>query len=133
MPIHFRIDAVAHLVRVEMTGEVTLEEILAYRRSLETAPGYDARLPRLIDARGVTEAPGTNTIRAVALRNQGDRGVRHGRRAIVATSDVAYGMFRMLEIMSRPGGVEYGTFRTMAEAEAWLGMSPPGPPLRAVT
>ena len=58
-----------------------------------------------------------NTKRAAALR-------KSGKTAFVTPKDLDFGIGRMCETISEYiiGTIEYRTFRTLDEAEAWLGI-----------
>jgi hypothetical protein len=55
------------------------------------------------------------------------------RRAFVVTSDVAFGLARMFDILTKERGHEIHVFTTMPEARQWLGMPSQARSATAVT
>ena len=83
--------------------------------------------PTLCDMRGLVFDPGTASVLEVGRTpvdppsNAEERSV-----AMVAGSDLGFGMMRMLAAMREQPGHRPRVFRTLAEAGEWLGLDLPG-------
>ena len=79
-------------------------------------PGSDQR--QIIDARDVEEVRVTaEGLRSISIATPYGPG---SRRALVATSDVMFGMARMFEMLREEDGDVFRVFRSMKEAMDWL-------------
>ena len=130
MPITITVNTAERVRYSVLSGSVNDKELLdAYARSLE-APDFDPSLNGLVDARGVRQMDVTPAgLRRLAdLIQTVDRLQLPTKVAIVAESDVAFGMARMYQSIRASGGApsEHRVFREMAEARAWLGLEPEG-------
>ena len=99
-------------------GTITLAEVRAYllRDLKDSEPPYR----ELIDARGaVVKLSSAEVQEIVELLRSLSRSYRLGRIAVVVSTDVAYGMMRMLQILVEDVCVVQ-PFRDVAEAERWL-------------
>ena len=118
MPIQFTFDSERHRAKASAHGLVSYEEIGAH-----LSHERDARLlsrPQLIDATHVT--PTLTPAQARGLVSiLLSLGAEHalGPSAVVVGSDLAYGMMRMVEILSEDV-CQIRPFRSRAEAEVWL-------------
>lgn len=123
MPIRYVHDSSAGVLRITMGGSVSASDVENYRAALASSHPEYATVPRLIDVTHVEAPPSKFVIHDLARAiTTGARGARV-RRAIVASADVKYGMFRMLELLiAEKAEGEYRVFRTMEEAELWLGL-----------
>lgn len=120
--IQFHTDT-EHGVRIAtFHGTVDNRELLhAYGAQLAD-PGYDARLDDLVDLRAVQGLDlGAAALRELMkLFSRVDALGYATRLAIVAPSDLGYGLGRMYEMMRAGAPEEIGVFRDVAEALAWL-------------
>jgi hypothetical protein len=126
MPVAY--DFTNGVLRLTMEGASSPADVVA---AMQAAIADDAR-PELrgllLDARGSTTAAKRSSaeIRLIAeevARRADDFG---GRLALLANSDVVYGLMRMGEVwVQAEGRVRSRVFRDEAEALAWL--APPGP------
>lgn len=134
MPIRYTIDGARGLIWVEMKGDLTPEDVRSYRASLQVDPAYSPSMPRLIDSRGLLVIPSTRRIQALADAIAGrGLGIR-AQRAIVASSDAYFGMFRMLEMLTDARTSErYRVFRSKEDALLWLGVDPNAEPPAALS
>jgi hypothetical protein len=119
MPIEFALEG--PIVRTILAGRVTDEELLAHY----TLPVFlDLPPPwlELIDGRGITDMAVTagGQGRLAAFAAGFIERLRGGRVAMVAASDVTYGMFRMWQIRREGLGYEVRVYRDIDEARAWL-------------
>jgi len=127
MPVHDRFDAEANLLIVTFEGTLGDEDLLQYvRHALERSevpPGRN----ELIDLSRVEAGAeiSSQVVRRVADRfNRADRAREGSRVAIIATTDVHYGLSRMYQAFRSEAPVDLRVFRTMDEARAWLGLPP---------
>lgn len=109
------------LVRTVMSGEVTDEELLAHYQQpffLE----FSGVWRELVDGRAITtysiSSEGQQRL-AVFARMHTDK-LKGGRVAMVAATEVAFGMFRMWQLQREGLGYDVRVFRDADEALAWL-------------
>jgi hypothetical protein len=105
------------------TGTVTYAEIDAHLDEEERTRAAGA--PELFDARGATTDITTDQVRALVRR--ADAMLRRGGvgpTAVVADTDVFYGMARMYQLLAELDGIAVGVFRHVAEGERWLETHP---------
>lgn len=130
MPIDYTIDHERRLVRALGRGVLSDEDVFAYQKEVWSRPdvkGYN----ELIDMRGVERIalPSVKRIKDLAKLSASMDTERYGARfAIVATSDFAYGLGRMYEMyrsLQSRGTKEVGVFRTLEEAQDFLGIKGP--------
>ncbi len=126
-PITFAIDLPRGRRVATFSGAITDRELIDAYRLLLGSPEYDPSLDDLIDLRGVTHmgVTGAGLHRLIALYDERDTPVSVTRNAIVAPTDVLYGVSRMFQTMrgeELPALVE--VFRSMDEALRWLDESP---------
>ena len=102
------------------TGNVTLADVLAYRKRLLADKRYRSDYPRLIDLRALSTYLNHDDIKKLAAEVMQSPGKEGERRAFVTDVDVVYGMNRMLETLAQDAPEVLRTFRTIEEAEQWL-------------
>ena len=124
MPCDYVIDPEHRLVRTTISGVVTGAELRALRDRLAADPSFSPELSGLIDltdarADALTSADIQRLARNAAFGKQ-------ARRAFVSPNPAMFGLARMFEVYRemRDGPELTATFRTVAEAEAWLGLRP---------
>ena len=128
MPIDYQIDHERRLVVARGRGTLTSEDIFSYQSKawsgLETT-GYN----ELVDMSQVERFASASGERMSALADLSagmDRGGGFGSKlAVVAPSDVAFGLARMYQTyreMDGRGTKEVGVFRSHSEALAFLGI-----------
>ena len=119
MPISYRIDPDARLVRTVANGVLTDAELRVHKDQLAADPAFETGMHQLSDVRVIerldVSADGVRSLVAHDARHA-ERFAGH-RMAIVASEDVVFGMARMYQTMS---SVEVGVFRTVDEALAFL-------------
>lgn len=122
MPLTYHVSPDQRLLETRVTGAVTVGEIVAYRRAVEAAPGYEGDFDALIDVRDVTGYLGTDDLRQLGSLVRGLDPSLNSRRAIVTgTQDLLYGLIRQFESYAEGGPRRYRACRTVADALAWLG------------
>ena len=123
MPIHYAIDVVRGIVRVEMTGAVGATDTLAFLEQLGADPALRRGMPQLLDLRGVAAPPTAAESERVA---QGFARLRHrfegARCAVVVHDPLAFGAIRQFAALAVRAAVEVRPFLDEREAERWLGL-----------
>jgi hypothetical protein len=129
MPADYTIDAARQFVYSRGWGVLTDEDLLDHQQRLALDPRFHSHFCQLIDFLGVTsvDAVTANGVRAVARRHLYGPGAR---RAIVAPDLALFGLARMFESHRDAGGGEeqIRVFKSLGDAWAWLGRSPPKNP-----
>jgi hypothetical protein len=119
MPSSYTIDPAKRLVRTRTWGKLTEAETWAHYDKLRHDPAFQPTFRQVCDLREVIELEAsTDFLKALAKQTVFARGTR---RAYVVTSDLHFGLARMLAAYAEAEGSEIGVFRTMEEAEGWLG------------
>ncbi|MDB4908508.1 MAG: hypothetical protein JWO05_3292 [Gemmatimonadetes bacterium] len=118
MGMQYRIDPNRRLVLARGWGVISTRDLQDFTSQLHADLRFDPDLRSLTDLRDVTDVTVTEReLRATAWMPLYSAGVR---RAIVASSDIAYGLSRMYAQHAKRFGGNVRVFRTMEEAEAWL-------------
>ena len=128
MPITSKVDKTRNLTIFTLTGELTIDEILGALKSFWE--GHDLTLNTLWDARNaVVTNLKSSEIGNIAgfigqYRNRFEER-KNGKATIVASSDLQYGLSRILETLYERENVpiKLQPFRKMEEAIQWLGQS----------
>ncbi|HEV8377164.1 MAG TPA: hypothetical protein VGR38_13120 [Candidatus Polarisedimenticolia bacterium] len=127
MPIDYSIDHGRRLVLARGIGILTDEDVFRYQGevwSRADVSGYD----ELMDMSKVKQValPSVKRVRKLAQLSAGmDAGPAGSKFAIVAPSDLAFGLGRMYEMyreMEARSNKEAGVFRSLGEALAFLGV-----------
>ena len=121
--INFAYDDALRRRIATFAGPIGDRELLDAYESLLNDPTYDPSVDDLIDLRGVTHmaVTGAGLHRLIALYDDRLSNGYQTRAAIVAPSDVLYGVSRMFQMLrgdTNPDEVE--VFRTLAGATRWL-------------
>jgi hypothetical protein len=121
MPVTYQIDKASNIIRTKCIGLVTIEEVIDHFRVLAQDPDCPDYLDVLLDLSEATTIPTKENLREVSRVISSVEGtVQFGICAIVACTDVLYGMLRMFEVFAEKGFRETRVFRTTEGAEAWL-------------
>ena len=126
MPIEYRIDRERRLVIAKGHGVLTPEDILGYQRDVWSRPEL-AGYHELMDMSRVEHitSPSIEGVRDLAKLSAGmDTHSLASRFAIVAPTDLAFGLGRMYEAyrsLDDRSTKQVGVFRSLAEALAFLG------------
>jgi len=123
MPIDYRVDSARRVLIAEVVGRVTDDDLLAYGRALLDDPRAGEANHEFVDLRSVDASS--------IITSQGVRALAQfwidayakmsgGRLAILAESDVSYGMARMYQSYRADGPDEIRIFRDEAEAWDWI-------------
>ena len=122
MAFEYSVDMERRLVLVQISGAITRDEMFACTDALKKDSRLTSEFSELVDLRGLTtvEAITPDDVRTIAAGSLSPA----ARRAIVASDNAAFGLSRMFESLRGAKGApdRTGVFRTMREAEAWLGL-----------
>jgi hypothetical protein len=119
MPAYYKIDKERRLVMTTASGVFTAADALAHQQKLRVDPDFDPSFSQLQDYTHVIRIELTpDDIRRLA---QNSLFSPDSRRAILVTSDVAFGFARMFEVLRESFG-EKGiqVFRKLDEALDWV-------------
>lgn len=121
MPVTYRLDPEAGFIEVRCFGHVTLAEVLSHLGRVENEPRLPERLDALLDLGEQTSIPESAELRGITLGLERlTKKVRWGAFAIVAASDVLYGMSRMFGVFTEPLFEQVNVFRDRESAARWL-------------
>jgi len=119
MPLTFVVDKQAGILRSHGTGVLTTGDLLKYFAESHADPNYVPAMHRVMDLREVSQLPSSDDIRSLATFARTKAPVETARMAIIASSDLAFGVSMMFKAF-----VGYGerliVVRDEAEAIDWL-------------
>src|SRR5215208_612021 len=119
MPLIFQIDKEEQMIRSFGSGVLTVSDLLAYFAETRSHPDYEPSMNRVMDLRRVTQLPSSEDIRSLAAFARTKAPVETARMAIIAPSDLAFGVSMMFKAF-----VGYGerliVVRDEIEAMEWL-------------
>jgi len=120
MPCSYSILPERGLVRVTGTGVVGLIDLKAVFGWLRDDPAFSGHLDSLWDFGRVetTDLDASSVRTLTRLPRLFDHG---SRRAVVVRTDLGYGLTRMFQILGGREGEDFAIFRSLDEAEDWLG------------
>jgi hypothetical protein len=122
MPWTVHVDGRLRVSYARMFGVITFDELVAAQRQLAAEPPFDPTFPLLMDMRRVKDLRLTwPELKAVIARSP--LGIST-RRAIVARTLTVLGTARVYELVreAQTHTESARVFRTLAEAEWWLGV-----------
>lgn len=102
-----------------MSGTVSPNEMMEVLRDLATDDKFISS-KRLWDLREATGDLVPHDTERLARLAQAQDGNAPGKVALVAASDLVFGMSRVFEVQRTTEDVEVGVFRDLDEAELWL-------------
>jgi hypothetical protein len=119
MALTYRVDTAQQIIRSQGSGLLTVADLLGYFSATRADPEYHASMHRVMDLRGVTQLPSSEDIRSLAAFARTKAPVETARMAIIASSDLAFGVSMMFKAF-----VGYGerliVVRDEVEAMEWL-------------
>ena len=121
MPAEYRIDRSKRLIHSRAWGVMTDQDLVANRTALFADPGFSPDFDQLYDLSEVTEVKVSSTV--LLHLAMSSRFSPLARRAVVVTSDVAYGMARMYAMLTGHEDT-IQVFRDRPSAVQWLEASP---------
>lgn len=119
MPVSYEIDKERQLVICTVTGVCTAEDVLGFHKQILNDSDFDPAFSQLMDGTGITRTD----IEPSQMRTLADRSPFSltSRRALVAESDLGFGLLRVYEIVrGLKGDRQIRVFRTRAAALDWL-------------
>jgi hypothetical protein len=101
-------------------GVLVADDILAFRREFTAHPDFVSGMDELTDLTRVEHVEiDATTLRRLASTTP----FREGSRvAIVAPTDLLFGIARLFEMSGESSGWDARVFRSMDEARTWLGL-----------
>ncbi len=126
MPSYYRIDRESGTVLYRTEGDVAEEDMIKTSNAVARDPEYRVGMNGIADVRAVDS---NVSVSADALRELSDfnrmlpEELIHPRMAIVADTDLLYGLSRMWQMYSEDLPNDYAVFRDITEACDWLGIS----------
>jgi len=121
MQLHRIVDETAGIVCATITGEIRLGPILEEMSRITNEPSFDPNLPVLVDLRQATSSMTADEILTLTQSiKHNPKTPREGRRALLVSTELMYGLFRMFEAFSADGPVAYRAFESEKEAREWL-------------
>lgn len=122
MAVSYTVDHARKRVCVIGSGEIRLDDVLALNRAL--LDGGVFTYARLFDVRSGVVSITSTEVRVIAEARRGYRRQSGPvREALLATSDVNFGLARMFEAVAGDEEDGFLACRTLAEAHEWLGWS----------
>ena len=118
MSITYRIDQKAERITATVSGDLTFHDLRATLGVMVRDPAFRPRFDRLWDLREAHTKLSGDEVRSIATAVR--VGVGGHRIAIVAPSDVAYGLARMYSVLVEESGLIVQPFREMECATTWL-------------
>ena len=119
MAITYHFDGDFLLTTIE--GEASYEDVRTYLDTLCEDPRFRPGMPGLIDCRGVTSLFSIRDLRQTAADAKTRPQMQvPARAAVLASSNIIYGLLRMYEVFNEGNPSEIRVFRQPEEAMAWL-------------
>jgi hypothetical protein len=102
-------------------GPTTYEDVKTYLDKLMDDPGFRPGMPGIIDCRRVKSLFSILDLRRTAAdAKQRPKMQVPGRTAVLASSNLIYGLLRMYEVFNEGNPARIRVFREPEEAMAWL-------------
>ena len=121
MPVEVLIDVENNLVHRKLIGRVSAAEVLESIETVFNDPDFDPRMKSLNDLREVINTADTEYIMELAQAMIGYSGELGSTQiAIVVSTDVIFGMIRMLQSYISESPLDVMVFKDLNEAMAWL-------------
>jgi hypothetical protein len=122
MPVSHRVDLSRGCVMTTFEGTVTTSEILANADVMSRNEEVDHCHVELVDLTAVVgDEVDTSVIREVAANLK--HAIHIKRMAVLASSELQYGLARMFQAYAGDAPVEVSVFRERGEALSWLGLA----------
>ncbi|MCK4709992.1 MAG: hypothetical protein KAU21_15345 [Gammaproteobacteria bacterium] len=118
MPVSYKILPEKKLMVLHYTGELTVEEILNVRKEGAADPDSNPAYHVIDDITGVTFSKiNFNDLSRISGQSVATKGVK---RALVAETELQFGMARMYQILSESYGQIFQIFRDYDAASEWV-------------
>jgi len=120
--IKFRIIAEQKLIATCNWGQTSIEEIMTLRRNLRADPAFSHRYDAIVDSSQLESTFTRDEIENVVSTRLFDSGQPAGKIAVIAPSDLQFGISRMHESISEiyDAHLNICVFRDAASALKWL-------------
>ncbi len=120
----YTIDLENSCIFIKWSGVVGAHDFIAFNRGLVQDSDYRSGLNRLVDVRGLEVEASFDEIDEMARENINKRDASEGHRkvAVLVSSDLGYGLTRMLGSMADQTRTVAKPFRRLDKAAAWLGL-----------
>jgi hypothetical protein len=122
MPMSHSVDAERRLVFCRGWGVLSNQDLHEHYRQIELDPSFRPYFRQLGDLRDVTRLTVDST--AIAAAASLPVFAPGTRRALIAESDIAFGLARMFASYAEDIGQLVRVFRNASDAEAWLAEEP---------
>lgn len=121
MPSAYVVDESRSLILSRAWGVLTDQELRTHLTAFSNDPRFRPNFHQLADFREVTDLAVTSSgVRYLARESPFTGG---SRRALVVSSDAAFGLGRMFQILDDESAPEVEVFRDLDDALAWLGLT----------
>jgi len=121
----FKHDDELGCIFVKWRGTFSRETADAYSRDVAALPGFHSGWNYFHDMRTAdVKVPGTVIRDAARVDGPPRRPDGMRKAAILVSTDVAFGMMRMLAVFRERPGLTVDVFRDLEEAKAWLELPP---------
>jgi len=118
----YLIDSTRNIVFSRAWGILTDDELLWHSRTLRADPRFDPAFRQVGSFLELSEVRVTaEGVRTLAQLNPFNR---DSRRAVVAPSDLVFGLTRMFEAHTNSDPDQFRVFRALGPAFEWVGMDP---------
>lgn len=124
MPIDYRVIVPAGIVHATFRGRISVSDIEAYRSRLRIDAEFSPEMDSLADFSEVSTLEPVGSEMATIVLD--DPFIQNSRHAAAASNPAVFGMLRMYEMMANRAGSRSRVFRTLAEAQEWLGLTTGG-------
>jgi hypothetical protein len=121
MPATYHIDDKKSWIEMKLSGELTVEELNNFRRSMQADPAYSDDLCGVIDCRDMTRWPNVTQLRGLADEvNRRPGPAWRSKRAVVVASPEQYGTVRVFMVFADASPIQYDVFYNRETAMKWL-------------
>lgn len=122
MPISYRIDVEHCLILTTASGTLTDDDIVQHKARIVQDPDFRPGMKELSDIRGVDQLNVTpaGIMEMVNQDAKDSTTVGSHQLALVVSKEVAFGMARMYQSLTKPNIETVGVFRDIDEARVWL-------------
>ena len=121
MHITRSVDLEKGIVYATVTGTITVAEVRADMARMTAESGYPPDMPGIVDMRNAQAGLTSDELRQIAetVKNS-PKVVNHTRRALLVSSSLMYGLYRMFATFISDGTTEYRVFYDEQLARAWI-------------
>jgi hypothetical protein len=121
MPITYQIDEARGLIRTRCVGHVVFAEVEAHFREVGNHDSLPDPLDVLLDLTALESVPESAQVSSVAREIEAlQQSVRWHACVVVASSDLLFGMSRVLQAFAEGHFAHFNVTRDLEQAERWL-------------